>query len=491
MRSYIVLILALFVVAGCNGASSNDSALPDQDQSDQTEPDDRFGWGGVTEIEDETVVVEEDDDVEEDVSPTAVRISGGVSTTIRIFQRIERRLTASGGTGNYEWIVEGDLPEGVGLVEEDDDVVKVAGVADTAGIFSGKIKACDLEASDNCAEKEYTITVKDIIFAATTSSYERMETPGCMGMRPVISEIPSAGTPPLVKGAFNPATLDLPFPDKKFKATGGVGPYTWELVTELEDELFYCAFHNCNPPDEPPAGVKRSAWRNSGPDDGDTSIYNLIGDFEEAIVYCGETQNAPLWQCAPGVEQSLRETLKFKVTDSCGVSSEQAVYPFKLTSPPETIDDLYLEVRMWGHDQGDSSTSYIRFRLYKDFDEVVAESRDFAPYEDDGATWKIGFDVKPEYRGMPISNITWLKVWMRDDSCGQFFDITINWFFLTGKYWYVYDDGDLDYAVYENWNCAGEAREETHLVKFLGGAWHPWQSPMNEPVPRGNTKTED
>ena len=481
MFKYLVSLCAVFVLVGCSSGGPDNVNIDPAGNDATGVTQDRWGWdGGIPTVSDTSVEVEEDAadiDVADEPRTSPVKLTGTINSSVYAGATLNSQLTASGGSGSYEWTAI-DFPDWLRLEPTliNGNKAKVRGTVAGSGRTRFKVQVCDLEDGDNCKKRTFTVSIKTMeIYRPMVSLAGAFTSTGsgstCSGAKPVITEQVSRGRRVLSETELNIGILGQSIDEKKFKVAGGKGPYTWDIATEVEDDVFYCAYHDCGDGNFMP-----SEWRDSEAEDDDTGIFHLEGSFQNGVHYCNGAYAGNSIACDG--EDSLHDTIRVKVTDSCGASDENS-YPFVINSPSETIEDLYIETRAWGDDMWDWG-SYVVFKLYDHEDTLIAESETFRPGEGDAATWRIKLFPKSGYRDISIDRVGKLKVWMHDDAgCGGLFDMTLDYIFLLTRYHYVARDENWWNEVNYELDCASDAAEDTYDV-FSEIEWLQWSQPITE-----------
>jgi hypothetical protein len=459
MAKYFIIICALIVVAAC-GTTGDEQRMVQSANDEISNTDDTLTPAttddGSDVATDDGSVSDTGSDATTDTTPVeptgeGVAISGTIPASFFAGNAISAVLTASGGSGGFEWVAI-SFPDWLRLDPAAGDSV-TATLVGTAPADSGdyriQVRACDVENESNCATKTYHIKVQKLMMAMT-----RVLRPmtfiggasGTCGSKPVITE-PSAT---LSDSSANTGTLGRPLPDKTFKVTGGVGPYEWVFTDAVEDEVFYCAYHDCGD-----GGFMRSAWSRSEVDDDDSSLFHIKGSFMNAI-HSNVTVCDDAGVCTV---DPLVDTLKLKVKDSCGTWSDEKAYNFNLRSPDDTINNLFVETRLqgyhvWEGQMGKHSTIY--FEMYDANDKLIAKTQKFEPHEGSYATWQLQFTiVDSSFSGRPHTDVAKLKAYLHDDKgCGEAFFVRVDYVALTGKFWSIFDDGYRNWKTDYQYNCA-------------------------------------
>lgn len=473
MYKYFAIFCTLLVLTACSGMSGSDADFVNP-RDELSNSDDALNWDLLGGGDEDDADTGGDDD-------TYLGGSGGsdVITTARLklnscYPSIPRNLggakdvncelSAEGGSGTYEWSAQ-DLPDWLRFEEIANDKVVVTG------------KAPSLV----CEDEPYNFKIK-VYDAENDSSYKSKTFRGkviapCLRIDPMIGrvmEIPETLRieTSLTSDSTGIYAADLDeIVDMKFKAIGGVAPYTWRF----EGITIPSEIPTDGPP--PPAVIDEdghvvdidgndvSVTFESGKDE----YINISGMFEgdQADKYCqkrdtslipiddGETidlMDDSIIICsdlADGAHKVYRKVLKVTVSDSAGntISSE---YEFNLNPPSRTNETflkvMYIEAQMRAHDcGGDGCKGYI-YLFGKDsmgVEHEIGHTRGIQIVSSDWnqKTVTVPFNITDvEHADIKLEKITKVRVYIRDYGICDYGEMWLDWFIVYSEYHYLFAD---------------------------------------------------
>ncbi len=400
----IIMSLALAcAITSCGGGGGSDSDTQAANP-DQTQIDNPFSNG------DDSANSTTDDTADDNSTQGGGQVPVKVSTstpakTMKIGKNASVIIHASGGSGDYNWTLEGELPEGMDIENVNSKTERIGGAPEEAGTFTVTVTAKDIENESNSASVEITLKVTD----GQVTGYIELNIPKLELAEP-IQQIVATGdcsdplTIELVK--FDPHTdmskgewtVPLGGSDQKlnFKVTGGKAPYTWSLESKVE-KSYYCHTKgknagdpgwtyrfadegSCNNADEEGALTGNATWKDADkektikipipyggymevPDPAAQAAYALSSheefNLQGAFKYNGPLPISILDKEYKGKDYEPVEELTVKVADSCN-NEQTKTLKFRVKYPTDSVDEikaaiLYQDV--WGMDDGSSFTA--------------------------------------------------------------------------------------------------------------------------------------
>ncbi|MFA4873909.1 MAG: Ig domain-containing protein [bacterium] len=402
----VSLILFVILAAGIAACGGNDTALTSTN-SDESQLQNSNG------DEDASSASESDEATTDDSSATSAKKSP-VKITAKSMKTCDKgddckvMIYAKGGSGEYNWSLEGALPAGLDLVSVDKKTEKIDGKPSEGGTFKVTIVATDAADASNSDPHALQIEVKDASgisgkFEITLPIIGVSFADGCK--EPIKIELASFGIHDLKKGEW-PVQLGAADQAIRFKVSGGQAPYTWSFESKVSDSL-HC--HPKNPSADPstPKGerdyrfpedgncgedanaewTKNSTWVDVDKPK-DTEISLPLGGTMKIPDYAAQTAyallpheelnlsgafkyNGPLpisvlekrKAADPNVNEDPVEELTVSVTDSCDQQQKASqTLKFMLAYPSDAIDDYDIEMAykdFWAADNDSSRLSVI------------------------------------------------------------------------------------------------------------------------------------
>lgn len=443
MSKYFIILCSLLVLAGCSGAPLVEDQTPEK-PSIELNP----GSGGGGGDEDVIEEVEGDDDGHDTYPSLILKKGDGCNLgTVNSAQRINCELTATGGSGSYDWSAE-DLPDWLRLDEIDNDKVAVAGTApslDRDQTFRFKIKVCDAENTSICKEKRFSVKVKEVprvTFVPPSSPLSIMPT----------FHIETALKPK--ESGMNSAQIGQKF-EGSFTAVGGTAPYTWrfEGLSIVPSEVMDA------PP--PPTIINMDGSASSSSSfvpltSGNDEPLNISGYFEPDL-YCEKmdgTLVAANWDTICKNEHGdrskrvYRTSIRVTVTDSSDRSVTEE-YEFNFTLPSisnQKANEIFaIEANLSAHDCGGRWGCSTLIYLYgKDNIDILRMIGRGQPIDISSSGWgsttqKRDFVFNSAIDPSTISLDTINKVYMTidDGSFGDYGEMWLSSLIIYSSYYYM------------------------------------------------------
>ncbi len=368
MSKYLIIICSLLVVVGCSGGGADDVDLSNGNGGGDNTADDRFNWaldgseeGGGGGSSGGYVT---DDGDSGGSRSTVISITGSVPAKVYAYEVFQLKLTASGGSGAYEWETT-DLPDWLTLNETGDRQVTLDGTPTYTRNYTFKVRARDADEPTSYKEKTYTVKVK----AKKTPIVGRTGSP--------TPDTPDTGDPieisieatPAASGQYDVAAKSQ-F-NKVFVASGGSGGYTWSFTEENIEGGAFNMFEHVS------SGITVTDLLGTASGT-NMSRYRVKGNFKKIGLYClgssGDWSHlSPLGGIAEDCfdASSMRvmvSRLTVRVTDAAGNSADET-FVFNLMPPrvsDQTLGDLSsFGVYIWADKFNDcTGEKYVKATLY-------------------------------------------------------------------------------------------------------------------------------